>query len=97
MDGRPDEIDDEANNDKVMEEMKDVGSTFETNALLKAHGLKVDGPEQGWFLADDSGIEIDALDGRLQRWTIQVRLGSLPVMQVWNVTMRKITIRYWKK
>ena len=24
----------------------------------------MDGPEEGWFLADDSGIEIDALDGR---------------------------------
>jgi len=47
-----------------MPEVEETGSTFETNALLKAHGLKVDGPEEGWFLADDSGIEIDALDGR---------------------------------
>ena len=32
--------------------------------MLKANGLKEIGPPDGWFLADDSGIEIDALDGR---------------------------------
>ena len=47
-----------------MPEVEENGSTFEANALLKAHGLKKIGPEGGWFLADDSGIEIDALDGR---------------------------------
>ena len=61
-------------------QVEETGSTFETNALLaKAHGLttKMDGPEEGWFLADDSGIEIDALDGRPREL-------FLPVMQVWN-------------
>ena len=47
-----------------MPEVEETGSTFEANALLKAHGLKEIGPSDGWFLADDSGIEIDALDGR---------------------------------
>ena len=47
-----------------MPEVEETGSTFESNALLKAHGLREIGPEDGWFLADDSGIEIDALDGR---------------------------------
>ena len=47
-----------------MPEVEETGSTFEANALLKAHGLKQIGPADGWFLADDSGIEIDALDGR---------------------------------
>ena len=47
-----------------MPEVEETESTFEGNALLKAHGLKEVGPLDGWFLADDSGIEIDALDGR---------------------------------
>ena len=47
-----------------MPEVEETGSTFEVNALLKANGLKEIGPPDGWFLADDSGIEIDALDGR---------------------------------
>jgi len=47
-----------------MPEVEETELTFEGNALLKAHGLKEVGPNDGWFLADDSGIEIDALDGR---------------------------------
>lgn len=47
-----------------MPEVEETESTFAGNALLKAHGLKEVGPRDGWFLADDSGIEIDALDGR---------------------------------
>ena len=47
-----------------MPEVEETGSTFESNALLKAHGLREVGPSEGWFLADDSGIEIDALSGR---------------------------------
>jgi XTP/dITP diphosphohydrolase len=41
---------------------EETGSTFEQNALLKAHyyGAHVD----GWLFVDDSGIEVDALDGR---------------------------------
>ena len=44
--------------------MEETGSTFEANALLKANGLWKVGPRDDWFLADDSGIEIDALGGR---------------------------------
>lgn len=47
-----------------MPEVEETGSTFEANSLLKAQGLRPAGPPDGWFLADDSGIEIDALDGR---------------------------------
>jgi XTP/dITP diphosphohydrolase len=47
-----------------MPEVEETGSTFEANSLLKAQGLRPSGPPDGWFLADDSGIEIDALDGR---------------------------------
>jgi XTP/dITP diphosphohydrolase len=47
-----------------MPEVEETGSTFEANALLKAEGLRPSGPSDSWFLADDSGIEIDALGGR---------------------------------
>ncbi|MBT3637557.1 MAG: RdgB/HAM1 family non-canonical purine NTP pyrophosphatase [Opitutae bacterium] len=47
-----------------MPEVEETGSTFEANSLLKAQGLRSVGPADGWFLADDSGIEIDALEGR---------------------------------
>jgi XTP/dITP diphosphohydrolase len=47
-----------------MPEVEETGSTFEANSLLKAEGLRPSGPSDGWFLADDSGIEIDALEGR---------------------------------
>jgi XTP/dITP diphosphohydrolase len=47
-----------------MPEVEETGSTFEANSLLKAEGLGSVGPADGWFLADDSGIEIDALEGR---------------------------------
>ena len=52
--------------DKIggMPDVEETGSTFEANSLLKAHGLQEVGPADGWYLADDSGIEIDALDGR---------------------------------
>ena len=52
--------------DKIggMPEVEETGSTFESNSLLKAYGLREVGPADGWYLADDSGIEIDALDGR---------------------------------
>ena len=47
-----------------MPEVEETGSTFEANSLLKAYGLREVGPLDAWYLADDSGIEIDALDGR---------------------------------
>jgi len=47
-----------------MPEVEETGSTFESNALLKANGLREVGPADAWYLADDSGIEIDALEGR---------------------------------
>lgn len=47
-----------------MPEVEETGATFKSNSLLKAYGLKDVGPTDGWYLADDSGIEIDALNGR---------------------------------
>ncbi|MEZ4318131.1 MAG: RdgB/HAM1 family non-canonical purine NTP pyrophosphatase [Myxococcota bacterium] len=40
----------------------ETGDTFEANALQKAHYIH--GITRGWVVADDSGIEVDALDGR---------------------------------
>ena len=47
-----------------MPEVEETGATFEANALLKAEALRRAGPADAFFLADDSGIEIDYLDGR---------------------------------
>ncbi len=47
-----------------MPEVDETGATFEDNALLKAEALCEQGPSNAFYLADDSGIEIDCLDGR---------------------------------
>ena len=44
--------------------MDETGQTFDANALLKAEALRARGPAEDCYLADDSGIEIDCLDGR---------------------------------
>lgn len=43
-------------------EIEETGDTFLANAALKAEGISQ--YVSGWVLADDSGIEIDALGGR---------------------------------
>jgi XTP/dITP diphosphohydrolase len=40
----------------------ETGDTFEANALQKARFIQA--RRGGWVIADDSGIEVDALDGR---------------------------------
>ncbi len=42
-------------------EIEETGTTFEANARLKAEGISQHVP--GWVLADDSGLEVDALAG----------------------------------
>lgn len=42
-------------------EVEETGETFEDNAKLKA--LAASAHYDGWVVADDSGLEVDALDG----------------------------------
>jgi len=46
-----------------MPEVDETGATFAANARLKAEALAAKAPEDTWVLADDSGLEVDALDG----------------------------------
>ena len=44
-------------------EVDENGSTFAANAQLKAEALRKLTPMGAWVMADDSGLEVDALDG----------------------------------
>lgn len=46
-----------------MPEVEETGQTFAANALLKAEALRAIAPASAYVLADDSGLEVDALDG----------------------------------
>jgi len=50
-----------------MGEVEETGVTFEENATLKA--LAVSGHFDGWVIADDSGLEVDALGGAPGVWS----------------------------
>ena len=43
---------------------EESGVTFQANAFLKARALRQLAPPEVWVLADDSGLEVDALNGR---------------------------------
>ena len=47
-----------------MPEVDETGDTFEANAILKAKALRLEGPKEAFYLSDDSGIEIDHLNGQ---------------------------------
>jgi XTP/dITP diphosphohydrolase len=56
------------NDVEIWVEVAETGSTFEENALLKARTLRDALPPEAlaegwWVLADDSGLEVDALGG----------------------------------
>jgi XTP/dITP diphosphohydrolase len=51
----------------VVGEVEETGLTFEENATLKA--LAVSGHFDGWVIADDSGLEVDALRGAPGVWS----------------------------
>ncbi|HLS29178.1 MAG TPA: RdgB/HAM1 family non-canonical purine NTP pyrophosphatase, partial [Opitutales bacterium] len=46
-----------------MPEVDENAETFSGNALLKARALRPQVAPSDWILADDSGLEVDALDG----------------------------------
>lgn len=46
-----------------MPEVEENGETFEANAILKARALRGLVPEGAFVLSDDSGLEVDALEG----------------------------------
>lgn len=46
-----------------MPAVDESAGTFEGNARLKAEALLAALPPDGWVLADDSGLEVDALEG----------------------------------
>ena len=48
-------------------EIEETGTTFLENARLKAEGIS--GRVEGWVLSDDSGLEVDALDGAPGVWS----------------------------
>lgn len=48
-------------------EIEETGTTFVENARLKAMGISERVP--GWVLADDSGLEVDALGGAPGVWS----------------------------
>ncbi len=46
-----------------MPEVDETGTTFAENSHLKASALRALAPSGAWVLADDSGLEVDALNG----------------------------------
>ncbi|NCG08656.1 MAG: RdgB/HAM1 family non-canonical purine NTP pyrophosphatase [Verrucomicrobia bacterium] len=46
-----------------MPEVEESGTTFEANAKLKADALRALAPKEAYVLADDSGLEVDYLEG----------------------------------
>lgn len=46
-----------------MPEVDENGGSFVANAQIKAEALRAVAPKEAWVLADDSGLEVDALDG----------------------------------
>lgn len=46
-----------------MPEVDENGGSFVANSQIKAEALRENAPEGAWVMADDSGLEVDALDG----------------------------------
>lgn len=46
-----------------MPDVVEDGGSFAANAQIKAEALRAIAPADAWVMADDSGLEVDALDG----------------------------------
>ena len=46
-----------------MPEVAENGGTFANNSQIKAEALRALAPAEAWIMADDSGLEVDALKG----------------------------------
>ena len=46
-----------------MPDVDEDGDSFVANAQIKAEALRAIAPQGAWVMADDSGLEVDALDG----------------------------------
>lgn len=59
----------------------EVGDTFAENALAKARFARSYAPAEAWVLGEDSGIEVEALDGRpgihSARWAAGDEVGRM--------------------
>jgi len=46
-----------------MPDVDENGDTFAANSQIKAEALRALAPKEAWVMADDSGLEVDALSG----------------------------------
>ncbi len=46
-----------------MPDVEESGGSFAANAQIKAEALRAVAPQGAWVMADDSGLEVDALEG----------------------------------
>ena len=59
-----------------MPDVDENGSTFAANAQIKAEALRKLAPADAWVMADDSGLEVDALDGAARDLLCTLRRGG---------------------
>lgn len=80
------------------EEIPETGSSFYENALLKASGIRdrfIKDYPHAYILADDSGLEIDALGGRPGIFSARYPDGNPGILsEMSGIPVRKRTARF---